>query len=64
MGAMCVGSTQECRVTNEIVVPFCLHYCRGCAPTGCVYKEMQACPMRTRVLRSPTGRKQRVACTT
>jgi len=33
---MCVGSTQKCRVTNEIVVPFCLHYCRGCAPAGCV----------------------------
>lgn len=33
--AMCVGSVQGCRVTNEIVVPFCLHYCRGCAPAGC-----------------------------
>jgi len=30
---MCVGSTHKCRVTDEIVVPFCLHYCRGCA--GC-----------------------------
>lgn len=36
MGAMCVGSAQECRVTNEIVVPFCLHYCRGCAPGVCI----------------------------
>lgn len=31
---MCVGSAQGCRVTNEIVVPFCLHYCRGCAPVA------------------------------
>lgn len=51
--AMCVGSVQGCRVTNEIVVPFCLHYCRGCAPAGCGYKEAQACPMRMRVLRTP-----------
>lgn len=51
--AMCVGSAQGCRVTNEIVVPFCLHYCRGCAPAGCGYKEAQACPMQTRVLRTP-----------
>lgn len=28
--AMRVGSAKGCRVTNEIVVPFCLQYCRGC----------------------------------
>lgn len=27
---MRVGSAKGCRVTNEIVVPFCLQYCRGC----------------------------------
>lgn len=55
MGAMCVGSTQEYQVTNEIVVPFCLHYCRRCAPAGCVYKEMQACPTRTLTDRPQTA---------
>lgn len=24
-----MGSLLGCRVTNEIVVPFCLQYCRG-----------------------------------
>lgn len=28
--AIRVGSTKGCRVTNEILVPFCLQYCRGC----------------------------------
>lgn len=27
---MRVGSRRGCRVTNEILVPFCLQYCRGC----------------------------------
>lgn len=40
---MCVGSAQGCRVSNEIVVPFCLHYCRGCAPVALASARVCRC---------------------
>lgn len=46
---------RKCRVTNEIVVPFCLHYCRGYASAECMYKRCR----RVRYV-TLTGRKQRV----
>lgn len=67
---MC-GFGAECRVTNEIVVPFCLHYCCGYAPARCVYvrvcvhvcasrrgEEEDACITHT----DEAANRQRVAC--
>lgn len=58
---MRVGSAQGCRVTNEIVVPFCLHYCRGSVhrPDMCVCACVCVCVYLCRIWRDSSNASRR-----